>query len=701
MLVDGEECFEAIAEAIARARHTIFIAGWDIHSRARLLSGRSLSHLPSEVGPFLSAVVRRRRGLRAFILSWDFAMIYALERQPLPLLHMGWRTHRRVSFRLDGLHPLGACHHQKLIIVDDAVAFCGGLDLTVNRWDTSEHLADHPRRVLPSGQPYGPFHDVEMLVDGPAAASLGELFRWRWRRATGRRLPSAATGVDDPWPDSVRPQLLDTHVAIARTHPAYEIEREVREVERLYLDSIAAARRSLYVENQYVTSVRAQEALARRLAEPDGPEVVIVSPHSLSGWLEESTMGMLRARLVRRLRAADRHGRLRLLHPVVPGCAVPGVNVHSKVMVVDDRALRIGSANLSNRSMGLDTECDLMVEAEGSDSSAAAITEARNRLLAEHLGRTPAELAWEIGRTGSLIQGIEACGGGGRDLRPLPDAGEPVWLEEVLPEDLVDPERPIEPEALVERLIPEAPARRGAMAALVGSGVLLLLALALFGAASKWTFLGSLLDPRPWMGTAVAGASAPTVLLAVVGGYLLAGLLVLPVTLIIVETAVLFGPWWGFLLAWIGAMASAVAFYWLGRLAGRHRVRRLPGYWLDRLGRWVARRGILAIVVARVVPLAPFSVVNVVAGASRVPFRDYVIGTMVGMTPGIALMTALGDQVGRTLRERSLANVALLVLVAATTALAGWAIQRRIMKAQPAAVPSSAARARPVPARRG
>ena len=106
--------------------------------------------------------------------------------------------------------------------------------------------------------------------------------------------------------------------------------------------------------------------MAARLAEPDGPEIVLVVPRICSGWLEERTMGVGRARLLHQLRAADQHGHFRVYHPRLPGSgdACPDLNVHAKVMIVDDVLARVGSSNLSNRSMGLDTECDLVLDAE-------------------------------------------------------------------------------------------------------------------------------------------------------------------------------------------------------------------------------------------------------------------------------------------------------------------------------------------------
>src|SRR6266403_5012631 len=306
-LVDGDAYFRAFAAAVERAERSILVLTWDIDSRvcirpdAPSAPSSAPSGLPDRLGEFLNAIVSRRPGLHAHVLNWDFAMIYAFEREPLPLLKLGWRTHRRLHFRLDSRHPVGACHHQKVVVVDDAIAFAGGLDLCTQRWDTREHRGVDPRRLDAAGRPYGPFHDVQIDVD----------------------------------------------VAIARTEPAWSGRREVREVEALFLDSIRAARRVLYVENQYLTSARIGDALAARLNERNGPEIVLVVPRHCSGWLEETTMGLLRGALLERLRAADRHDRLRIYCPVVPDLVSGCINVHSKVMVVDDRLVRVGSANLS------------------------------------------------------------------------------------------------------------------------------------------------------------------------------------------------------------------------------------------------------------------------------------------------------------------------------------------------------------------
>ncbi|NIR25581.1 MAG: hypothetical protein GWN77_01105, partial [Gammaproteobacteria bacterium] len=357
-LIDGEAYFNAFYQATQQARHTIFILSWDIDTRVRLVRGNGHNEdLPPQLGDFLNALVRKRKGLQIYVLNWDWAMLYAFEREWLPTYKFNWNTHRRLHFHLDDEYPAGASQHQKLVVIDDAIAFVGGFDLTRQRWDQPAHRPDDPLRTTPSGKHYPPFHDVQLLVEGGSATALGRLARERWYRATGQRLPlRKRKDRSSPWPQSVSPDMRDVNVAIARTEHAYRKRQEVREVEQLYLDMIGAAAKYIYIENQYFTSWKIGRALAERLEEANGPEVVLVLPLMSSGWLEQYTMDVLRSRLLHQLQASDRYGRLRVYYPYAESLGKGRIVLHSKVMVVDERWLRVGSSNLSNRSMGLDSE---------------------------------------------------------------------------------------------------------------------------------------------------------------------------------------------------------------------------------------------------------------------------------------------------------------------------------------------------------
>lgn len=405
--------------------------------------------MPDRLGPFLSALVERRPGLCVRVLQWSLGLIGTLVRRTTPLFLLNWMASKRFQFRLDGAHPPGAAHHQKIVVIDDALAFCGGIDMTDDRWDTRDHKDKDPRRVRPSGRAYGPFHDATMAVDGPAAAALGTLARERWRRATGERIEPPPCSSVDLWPEGLVPLLRDVQVGIARTEPEYAGRQSVKEIEALHLAAIASAKRTIYFEGQYFAARCIGEALAARLREPGGPEIVVVNPLRARGWVEERAMGAARKRLLGHLRDSDRYDRFRIYRPVTTK-GLP-IYVHAKVLSVDDRLLRIGSANLNNRSLGMDTECDLAIEAvpggSRTHSVSRAITVFRNELVAEHLAADAGTLAEALVRTeGLLISAIEAlrCKSG-RTLMPVemppaesrpleegelfdPEQSEPVWL---------------------------------------------------------------------------------------------------------------------------------------------------------------------------------------------------------------------------------------------------------------------------------
>lgn len=678
-LVDGAAYFAAFRAAALRARHSILILAWDIDSRIRLAPDGAPDGMPESLGDFLDVLVKER-GIEIWVLDWDFAMLYAADRELLPVFKLGWRTPRRLHFHLDAAHPIGASHHQKVVVVDDAIAFAGGLDLTHGRWDTPEHRPDHPHRRLPGGGAYRPFHDVQVAVDGEAAAALGELARERWRRATGKTIPAPAASGNDPWPADLAANLTDVDVAISRTEPSYRNRPEVQEIKHLYLDAIAAARRHLYIENQYFCAGAIGDALATRLEEDDGPEVIVLSRKGDSDWLEESTIGVMRARLHRQLRDADHRRRYRSFYPHVPGHGDRFVNVHSKLMFVDDELLTIGSANLNNRSLGLDTECNLTIEARGERRIRRAIAGLRRRLLAEHLGNSEETVAAAEEATGSPLAALAELRGGDRTLEPL----EPTVSSEL--DDLIpagtylDPERPVQPERLLADFLPEeqhTPAKRR----LLGLAAVLV---TLLGLAAAWRFtpLGDWLDLDRLVGAAEVIRELPATPLLVLGIYVLAGLFVVPVTLLIAVTALVFEPLIALAYSLTGTTLSAVATYGLGRAVGRQAVRRVAGSRINRLSQQLGKRGLVAVILARLVPVSPFSVVNLVAGASHIRFRDLVLGTLLGIFPGAIATVLFIDRVVAAVRDPSAGTFAVLagivlVVVAGALALRRWLGKRR------------------------
>ncbi len=418
LLPDGESYLPAMRAAIANARQSVLLVGWDLDPTVPLGppagSGDEAPRFCDEFRRLLSA----RPDLRVDILIWDMTYAYAVQRRDRPQHATRWLP-ASVNYRLDGKHPVGASHHQKILVVDDAIAFCGGADFTRNRWDSSAHRSEDQRRRLPDGRVYAPRHEVMAAVDGPAAAAFGDLVRARWRQGWGDSL-APVVADRDPWPDGLAPDMVDVTIGISRTAAPWDGQPEVREAEALFLRAIERARRWIYLENQYVTAPVVREALARRLAEPVGPEVLLVCPLHSGGRGDRLAMDRARKALVHRLRAADAHRRFRAAAPL--SSAGEAIMVHSKVMVVDDHLFRVGSANLNNRSLGFDTECDLSIEARPDDEEGRrGVLRLLCRLLGEHAGCDPAALEGGIRRTGLFAALDTLAGTSGKRLQPLAD----------------------------------------------------------------------------------------------------------------------------------------------------------------------------------------------------------------------------------------------------------------------------------------
>jgi phospholipase D1/2 len=678
VLLDAAAFFGAVRQAAIKARRSIAIMGWDLDSRTRLVGETGEAHdgYPLELAPFLGALVQERPQLHVYLLLWDYSVLYAAERESFPLLSLQWKTPPRVQFSLDDDVPAGSSQHQKLVVIDDCLAFSGGLDLTSRRWDTSKHELHNPGRVDHGGRPYRPFHDVQAMADGDAARALAGIVKQRWWRATAEPLPPAEV-FDDLWPAEVLPDFTDVNVGIARTQPVMAGSREIREVEQLFVDSIDAAERSIYIENQFFTSNALANRLAQRMRERPDLEVLLVGPQTYDSWIEAKTMRNGRIRFMRTLAEGGVADRVRLLYPHINNTtSSTNTMVHSKVMIVDDRFLRVGTANLNNRSMGTDTECDLAIEAR-TEAERAAIASVASRLLADHCGTSPTEVLHLLASGRRLIDVAQALSGAGHSLR-LIDDGEPEahefarYLERV-----ADPERPIEPDALTTLEFSGRSFRLPfANLAKLGLGLLFILALT---AVWKLTPIAEQLTPGAIQAAMDSIATSPWAPVYVLAAFLGGGLIGFPVTLLIAGTSAAFGPVFGFIYAALGSLASAVLTYLMGAWLGQTLLQSVLGPRLSRIRNKISRSGIVAMAAIRLVPVAPFTLVNMVAGACRIPVLDYVIGTALGLLPGLLAMSALGYQVFRIIIDPSPVDFVLLAgailiwlgIVFATQTLAG------------------------------
>jgi phosphatidylserine/phosphatidylglycerophosphate/cardiolipin synthase-like enzyme len=354
-----------MAEVLMSARSQVSIAGWSVSPDFAL----TRSNPPLVLRDALAELAER---MPVRVLLWAGA--------PLPVFRP-WRLDVRAARRrltagtkiqvaLDSRERPMHTHHEKLILVDGEVAFVGGIDLTddpVDRYDGSDHVY---RRV-------NGWHDVASELRGPTVGDVAAHFALRWREVTSETL-------DVSWPEAaggVEAQIVST---IPEHHYAGARDGSFRILEA-YLRAIRAARRFIYLENQFLWSPEIVVALRDKLLHPPSPDfrlVALLPSKANSG--EDDTQGQLGV-----LAEADEPGERFLactIHARSAGKTSAPVYVHAKVGIVDDTWLTLGSANLNDHSLFNDTEVNVVT------CDAALARAARIRLWSEHLEMEPDQL---------------------------------------------------------------------------------------------------------------------------------------------------------------------------------------------------------------------------------------------------------------------------------------------------------------------
>src|SRR5712692_6479697 len=253
VLIDGADALQAMAVAIAEARSHVHITGWHITPTFAMTRGER----PVVLKAVLAEVAAR---IPVRVLIWAGV--------PVPVMQP-WRgdvrnirgqliAGTRIQCALDARERPMHCHHEKTILIDDRIAFVGGIDLTNfngDRWDTP----DHPPRGAVG------WHDVAARIAGPAVQDVAENFAMRWAATTGEKLPAVAP----PAPAG------DIELQIVRTVPdgMYpQLRRGEFRILESYLRALRAAQRFIYLENQFLWSPEILAVLREKLARPPRSE---------------------------------------------------------------------------------------------------------------------------------------------------------------------------------------------------------------------------------------------------------------------------------------------------------------------------------------------------------------------------------------------------------------------------------------------
>src|SRR4051794_35293188 len=360
LLIDGAQVLPAIAAAIRGARRSVRVAGWHSAPHFALERGEP----PVILRELLADAVARGVDVRVLLWAGAPLRVFPPARADVRADADELRRGTGVRVAVDSRERLLHCHHEKVVVVDDEVAFVGGVDLTDlggDRWDTSQH---------PARGRLG-WHDAGSRLRGPIVADVAEHFDLRWTEVTAEPPPA----VPLPAPAG------DTRIQLLRTVPEHVYDR-LRDgafgILEAYMRALHSARELIYLESQFFWLPEIVDLISEKLRQPPSERfrVVVLLPSKPNNG-QEDTRGML-AELV----DADR-GRGRFLATTIDamtGSTVDPLYVHAKVGIVDDRWLTIGSANLNAHSFFNDTEVNVQV----CDHALACAT--RLRVWSEHLG---------------------------------------------------------------------------------------------------------------------------------------------------------------------------------------------------------------------------------------------------------------------------------------------------------------------------
>ncbi len=407
-LIDGEAAWGSVACDIEVAARELCISSWFADPDIELERPAALAIAnPEQRSRYrLAEIVERlaRRGGTTSMLLWNWV--------GTPLFHP---TLRRWALTPDDRvevlqhsHPsLLGSFHEKTIVIDRQVAYCGGFNLRQNDWDSQEHRVDDPRRNphalsgwdrRTSEPRYPPRHDLTLRLEGPIVADIHENFSRHWngalradRRLLRRWLGNLLAWLAGAGPASrVEPMALPPARAggvlaqFVRTDPRLRPRQQA--IVDVTLRAISNARKLIYIENQFFRSPRVAAAIVEAMRRRPAIDVIVVTNEVFPPLLELNPFAYWTRDAEETIRAERPEFTLYSLvacGELAGAVAYRPVFIHAKVMVVDDEWASVGSANINDRSNKSEYEANVAVE------DAAFARDLRVRLMAEHLGLAP------------------------------------------------------------------------------------------------------------------------------------------------------------------------------------------------------------------------------------------------------------------------------------------------------------------------
>jgi len=675
-LVDCANYYRAAYKAISAARKSIFVLGWDIDSRIELVRGdHAPDNKPVTFFELICQKARENPELQVYLNKWNYSTFFISQREPFWVRHWKNTKLHNIHVCLDGRVPLGACHHQKVIIVDDEVVFWGGMDIALGRWDRRDHSLCEPCREDPSGLPlpqklheFGPYHDIQAVATGPVVEEFAHLVRKRWTDACDiDPIPYKAPvsdGMPGAWPAGFQPQFRDVDVTLSRTIPKMRGEPAITEVEKLFIDQIAQAEKFIYIENQYLTYLPIARALNKQLRAKPDLQVLLVSCDIPQGMMERKVMWCGRVKFWDIVAEGGVQDRVLLVYPATQQdadaeSAEESVHIHSKLTVIDNKFLRLGSSNICNRSMGMDTELDVTIAANN-DESARMIEAIRNDLIREHSGRELADIQNIILSGQPVAVFAEEWPESHQHFRVIDDE---KYRNERFVEALRyigDPIKPFVP--IMGRIKYHSGIQQGGEPRSWFFVPFILAALAALVAAWFLTPLSEIAKVENITGMLDKLSGSIWAMPYAVLLYALLSSVFFPATVLTVATVITFGAIKGFIISYLGMIICGLLGHAIGQKLGEGGLHNRFGKLVRKVFDMVRDSGIAGVATLRIIPTGPFMLMNMVFGAAGIGVANFLIGSIIGLAPGTIAIALTGNGISKIIEHPSPQNVAYLLL---------------------------------------
>ncbi|MBC77697.1 MAG: hypothetical protein CME64_16955 [Halobacteriovoraceae bacterium] len=628
LIICANAYFKTIRQHFEQAQESILICGWSFN----------MDIVMGEDGKTLKEVLfSLPETVKVKILIWDYPIFYVADRDPFIGLSIALQNKSNIHFERFDFHPLLSSMHSKMVVVDNKDLFVGGIDLDLERRDGEYNKSDDPVRVDKDGEVFKPFRDYAFHFKSQNTKKFSSFFDQLWESQAGQKSFLETNHSEG-----------EGNVLFSRTIPKFKGNPQDRSSFKMHKWLIQNAQDYIYIENQYLTSEKIVELLVEVLKKENGPEVVIVVSYGKMPFIEKMSMGALLTDYVNTLLSNDPHNRLKI-YTLFTGDDNEReyVKIHSKCIIADDRYLKIGSSNINNRSMEFDYELDALYVGE-------KVVEFKNRIFKTLLGYgEPIDIRKSIIKTFELAKEKHNKIVEVKDI--LHDKSIMVEYKDYLPLDKREM-------TFFERA--------GQMFITKKRFVMMNYKIVIGAAMLCLAVLGALyVNPGQVDSFVKAFLSTFNVesSLLLMGVFFLSytalGPIFFPLNAYIFLCGAYLDLGHAFITAIAGALSVASISYWFGAFFGAEIKAESKIEKVKQLKRLLKRNSLLTLVFLRVVPVAPYPLVNMVCGKFRVGFAKYITGTFIGVLPGTTALIFFEKQLIELFQSPSLANIITIAIV--------------------------------------